>query len=219
MSDVYRMCVLERAWVLAGRVKDESEFLVLDNVNVVRVWGTDAGIGQLNNGIRPETMLDPIPGEVVINPDMLIYSFNIKTWDPPPPPVRPKGDALSRIFVLNRAWVLSGNVLDMNQKSVQTLGTDVVRLWGTQRGIGQLTEGPTADTKLDPIPPLVHINMRHVIFHFQADQWPDRGAAGFGEYIQAQYKHPDEKLRALAEINNRRIAAGLPPVSPEELDG
>lgn len=55
-----------------------------------------------------------------------------------------------RIFVMDRAWVLVGRVAAENEKSFVLEDANVVRYWGTTKGLGEIAEcGPTPKTKLD----------------------------------------------------------------------
>lgn len=216
MSQQFTMHVLDRAWVIAGIIVDpggDGEMRVLREASVVRVWGTDAGIGQLNAGVRPNTALDPILGEVSINPARILYEFPLENWNPKPHPAFPKEKdrgAKSRIIVLNRAWVLSGDILDMNRHEIQLVRSDVVRLWGTTRGIGELAEGPTVETKLDPIPPQVTIHMRHMIFMFDARGWPDRTRT-FGEYQQKTEQAGQDALASISASSGGAVGVDDAP--------
>jgi hypothetical protein len=59
--------VCERGFVLVGRPRpqlpgDSALFVVLDDVAVMRRWGTTAGLGQVATlGPLPNTILDPEP--------------------------------------------------------------------------------------------------------------------------------------------------------------
>jgi hypothetical protein len=56
-----RIVVLQRGWVVVGRVAEESATeLRLENAAVIRRWGTTRGLGQIAiNGPTDETVLDP----------------------------------------------------------------------------------------------------------------------------------------------------------------
>lgn len=57
-----------------------------------------------------------------------------------------------RIVVLQRGWVVVGNVYKTGQDFTLKNGS-VVRNWGTEKGLGQLaSNGPLANTKLDQSP-------------------------------------------------------------------
>jgi hypothetical protein len=54
------------------------------------------------------------------------------------------------IVILQRGWIMVGNVKKEGNDVVIT-NTCLIRRWGTTQGIGQLAlTGPTADTILDP---------------------------------------------------------------------
>ena len=63
----------------------------------------------------------------------------------------PEGDM--KIVVLQRGWVLVGTVsvsaIDPNIRILS--GASVIRVWGTSKGLGELRDGPTSSTKLDPV--------------------------------------------------------------------
>ncbi len=58
----------------------------------------------------------------------------------------------TKIVVLQRGWVLVGNVseseADPNIRLMHNAA--VIRVWGTTKGLGELRSGPTSSTKLDP---------------------------------------------------------------------
>ena len=226
MSSGYTIFSLDRAWTLVGRVvSDPREFpnpggepVIVEDVHIIRVWGTDAGLGQLNKGIRTGTELDPIWGQVRINPDRIIWSYEPEIWHPRPHPPAPERKSNARIFVLNRAWVLSGTPTYQDRRTLLTTGTDVVRLWGVSKGIGQLSEGPTNETKLDPVVPQTWINPRHLIYDFDLYGWPDRGLTGFAEYQQANEPERGEKFRAqrLERYNKALAEKGKPPLTMDQ---
>lgn len=61
-----------------------------------------------------------------------------------------------RIVILQRGWVMVGRwSRDGDMCSLDD--ASVIRVWGTTKGIGELVNGPTATTKLDPV--------GHVEFH------------------------------------------------------
>lgn len=58
----------------------------------------------------------------------------------------------TRIVVLQRGWVVVGNLYKMGQ-DFTLRNASVIRNWGTDKGLGQIANGgPTANTKLDPSP-------------------------------------------------------------------
>ncbi len=54
-----------------------------------------------------------------------------------------------QIVVLQRGWVVVGDVSEVGDKVVID-NASVIRYWGTTKGLGELVEGPTSTTKLDP---------------------------------------------------------------------
>ena len=57
-----------------------------------------------------------------------------------------------RIVILQRGWVVVGRLVE-ERGDFHLHGGAVVRIWGTTRGLGELaSNGPTADTVLDPVP-------------------------------------------------------------------
>ena len=54
-----------------------------------------------------------------------------------------------RIVILQRGWVVVGVVTKETETVLELENASVIRRWGTSKGIGQLTLGPTVDTKLD----------------------------------------------------------------------
>jgi hypothetical protein len=65
--------VCERGFVLVGRPRpqlpgDSALFVTLDDVAVVRRWGTSSGLGELaSEGPKGDTVLDREPDEVQLN--------------------------------------------------------------------------------------------------------------------------------------------------------
>ena len=69
-----------------------------------------------------------------------------------------------RIIVADRGWVFVGNCEDNEDGSVTIRNTKNIRRWGTTSGLGQLTNGPTSETKYDAygevrVTPIVQINV------------------------------------------------------------
>lgn len=61
-----------------------------------------------------------------------------------------------RIVVLQRGWVMVGEFKQDGHKCTLDKAS-VIRAWGTTKGLGELIDGPTSSTKLDPC--------GHVEFH------------------------------------------------------
>jgi hypothetical protein len=59
-------------------------------------------------------------------------------------------DAKRAIVIWRHGWVFVGDV-QVDDNDVFITGASVIRVWGTDRGLGQLAaSGPTSATKLDP---------------------------------------------------------------------
>ena len=55
------------------------------------------------------------------------------------------------ILVLQRGWVVVGDLTEETETKVRLTNASVVRRWGTKRGLGQLAlEGQQPNTVLDP---------------------------------------------------------------------
>ena len=55
-----------------------------------------------------------------------------------------------RIIVADRGWVFVGDCVDNEDGSVTIYNAQNIRRWGTTRGLGELINGPTQNTKYDP---------------------------------------------------------------------
>jgi len=58
MNGKVRIVVLQRGWVVVGRVSKDGQELVIENASVIRRWGTAKGLGQLAAGPQKDTVLD-----------------------------------------------------------------------------------------------------------------------------------------------------------------
>jgi hypothetical protein len=74
-----------------------------------------------------------------------------------------------KICVLERGWVLVGNLEKDGDEYLLTKGS-VIRRWGTTMGLGELaTKGPLTETKLEPLP-LVKFHKNQLIFTISCDE-------------------------------------------------
>lgn len=55
-----KIVVLDRGFVYVGRVKIDSDFVVISDAKNIRVWGTTNGLGQLVSGPLSSTKLDQV---------------------------------------------------------------------------------------------------------------------------------------------------------------
>ena len=53
-----QIVIAPRGWVFVGYTHETEKHLVIERANVIRVWGTTKGIGELINGPLKDTKLD-----------------------------------------------------------------------------------------------------------------------------------------------------------------
>lgn len=58
-----RICILQRGWIVVGRYSQKGSECKLTDANVIRVWGTTRGLGEIamHGPITDKTKLDPCP--------------------------------------------------------------------------------------------------------------------------------------------------------------
>ena len=60
-----RIVILQRGWIMVGRLLRNWSECVLSNASVIRIWGTTKGLGELaKNGPLDATKLDKTYGNV-----------------------------------------------------------------------------------------------------------------------------------------------------------
>ena len=60
-----KIIVLQRGWVMVGKLERSGSECKLHNASVIRNWGTTKGLGEIaTNGPTSATKLDPCGGEV-----------------------------------------------------------------------------------------------------------------------------------------------------------
>lgn len=60
-----KIVILQRGWVMVGRLEREGSDCKLHNASVIRKWGTSKGLGELaEGGPKPGTTLDKCGGVV-----------------------------------------------------------------------------------------------------------------------------------------------------------
>jgi hypothetical protein len=81
-SEDVRIVILQRGWVMVGQWSQDGEMCSLDNANVIRIWGTTKGLGQLVGGPLPSTKMDPA-GHVEFHILTVIASIRAKAdkWE------------------------------------------------------------------------------------------------------------------------------------------
>jgi hypothetical protein len=58
LTSEYQIVVLQRGWVVVGRMSKDDMYFIIDDAAVIRDWGTTKGLGQLRNGPTSNTILD-----------------------------------------------------------------------------------------------------------------------------------------------------------------
>ena len=71
-----KICVLERGWVMVGRLEKDGDEYLLINGHVIRRWGTSDGLGELAiKGPLENTKLEKIP-LVKFHKSQLIFTIS-----------------------------------------------------------------------------------------------------------------------------------------------
>lgn len=74
-----KIVVLQRGWVLIGRLEQVETKCVLHNAQVIRRWGTTKGLGELAlEGKKKDTLLDPTHGVVEFDILTMVLSLSAK---------------------------------------------------------------------------------------------------------------------------------------------
>lgn len=54
-----RIVILQRGWIVVGRVRQDGTTVIVEDASVIRVWGTTRGLGQIAaDGPTSSTILD-----------------------------------------------------------------------------------------------------------------------------------------------------------------
>lgn len=75
----------------------------------------------------------------------------------------------TQIVVLQRGWIVVGHVTRDGDELTIT-NASVIRRWGTTKGLGQLVNGPTLTTKLDPCG-VIRAHILTVVMTIDAPGW------------------------------------------------
>lgn len=74
-----KIIVLQRGWVLVGKLVKDGTKCKLQNASVIRNWGTTKGLGELaEKGPQTSTKLDPCNGEVEFDILTMVLSISVK---------------------------------------------------------------------------------------------------------------------------------------------
>lgn len=76
-----RIVVLQRGWVVVGNFEEIGDEVVVTKASVIRRWGTTKGLGELVDGPKKSTVLDPA-GEVRANKLAVVLTVkcNQEAW-------------------------------------------------------------------------------------------------------------------------------------------
>lgn len=81
-----RICIGQRGWIWVGvfrmeRLNANYRQVVIENSYAIRAWGTDEGLGQLIDGPRPGTVLDPCQTVIMHEVGLVAtYRANPAAW-------------------------------------------------------------------------------------------------------------------------------------------
>ncbi len=77
-----RIVVAQRGWVFVGRYAHEDHEIVLRDAKNIRRWGTKKGLGELQLGPMPATVLDEA-GTVRLHPLQIVATLDVdqKSWE------------------------------------------------------------------------------------------------------------------------------------------
>jgi hypothetical protein len=71
-----QIIVVKLGWVLFGRVSEHEHTLDVKNAHVIRVWGTNKGLGEIAlSGPTKSTVLDPC-GHIVIERHAVLFRID-----------------------------------------------------------------------------------------------------------------------------------------------
>jgi hypothetical protein len=79
----YKIVVLQRGWIVAGKMERDGSHCKIHKAVVIRNWGTTKGLGELAiDGPKSSTKLDPCNGVVEFHylTVVLTISLNEEKW-------------------------------------------------------------------------------------------------------------------------------------------
>lgn len=73
-----KIVILQRGWVMVGRLERKGNDCVLHQASVIRIWGTKKGLGEIaSNGPTKDTVLDKTGGVVEFDYLTIVASISI----------------------------------------------------------------------------------------------------------------------------------------------
>jgi hypothetical protein len=74
-----KIVILQRGWIMVGRLTRNGSDCVLSNASTIRRWGTTKGLGELaNEGVKKDTILDKCYGQVQFDYLTVIATIDCK---------------------------------------------------------------------------------------------------------------------------------------------
>ena len=73
-----KIVILQRGWIMVGRLEKNGSECKLHNASVIRIWGTKRGLGEIaSNGPTKDTVLDKTGGVVEFDYLTVVASISI----------------------------------------------------------------------------------------------------------------------------------------------
>lgn len=74
-----KIVILQRGWVMVGRLERNGSDCKLHNASVIRIWGTKKGLGEIAlNGPTKDTVLDKTGGVVEFDYLTVVASLSVE---------------------------------------------------------------------------------------------------------------------------------------------
>lgn len=78
-SGPLKIVILQRGWVMVGRLERNGSDCKLHNASVIRIWGTKKGLGEIaSNGPTKDTILDKCGGVVEFDYLTVVASLSVE---------------------------------------------------------------------------------------------------------------------------------------------
>lgn len=72
-----KIVILQRGWIMVGKLERNGSDCKLHNASVIRTWGTCKGLGELSNGPLSGTKLDKCHGVVEFDYLTVVASISV----------------------------------------------------------------------------------------------------------------------------------------------
>ena len=82
---------------------------------------------------------------------------------------KPEYKGKVKIVILQRGWVFVGKMEEDGDNRLLH-NASIIRNWGTTKGLGELSEGPTSNTKLDKCSGIVEFDKLTVVATIACDE-------------------------------------------------